>query len=501
MKKIHRDILTLPALLLAAALLTLTGCALDAPDEATGPLNPINPPGVEDAGARYVAVGNSLTAGYMDGGLVQAGQANSYPNLIARQLGLSSAQFTQPWIAAPGIGTSTSSDPQTLVAGVLYFNGTGIAILDETPRAEVPALLLARTQPTQYHNLGVPGAKLHDGMHAYSSTTWSGYVTGHPESENAFFNIVNRATFFGNRTIDSGYPLGSTFVPVTYESASQFYQAVAKGGALTTLWLGNNDVLGPAMSGEPAAGFGAAAAPAFQSDFTALLSMLAGGLRQRNNGLKPTIIVANIPNVADTPYFIPKAVFETAIGGGWPGGYDPDEVLDGGIQYVLFPALSWVRTHGTSTPIPASLTLSALERTDVEAATGTFNTIISQVRAGVNASGIANVGLMDANSILAGLAAPQKTHFLFLVGQGLSVTQAAATTMFSLDGVHPNSHGYGLLANAYIDKINEIDGTNLAHVDPAALPWDPTYGQTPAKANVPLGLDPGAAAAMANLFR
>ncbi len=494
MKKIHRDILTLPALLLAAALLTLTGCGLDAPDEATGPLNPINPPDLEDAGTRYVAVGNSLTAGFMDGGLVQSGQANSYPNLIARQLGLSSAQFTQPWIAAPGIGSSTSSNPLTLVAGVLYFNGTSITVLDETPLAGVPALLLARTQPTQYHNLGVPGATLHDGMHAYSKATSTG-------GANSFFDFINRATFFGNRTIDSGYPLGPTFVPVTYESASQFYQAVAKGGALTTLWLGNNDVLGPAMSGEPAAGFGAAAAPAFQSDFTALLSMLAGGLRQRNNGLKPTIIVANIPNVADTPYFIPKAVFETAIGGGWPGGYDPDEVLDGGIQYVLFPALSWVRTHGTSTPIPASLTLSALERTDVEAATGTFNTIISQVRAAVNASGIANVGLMDANAILAGLAAPQKTHFLFLVGGGASVAQAAATTMFSLDGVHPNSHGYGLLANAYIDKINELDGTSLAHVDPAALPWDPTYGRTPAKAAGPLVLDPRAASAMENLFR
>lgn len=491
MKK-FRDILTLPALLLAAALLTLTGCALDAPDEATGPLNPINPPGLEDAGTRYVAVGNSLTAGFMDGGLVQAGQANSYPNLIARQLGLSGAQFTQPWIAAPGIGSSTSSDPLTMAAGVLYFNGTGIAVLDETPLAQVPALLLARTQPTQYHNLGVPGATLHDGMHAYSKATSA-------SGANSFFDFINRATFFGNQSIASGYPLGNTFVPVTYESASQFYQAVAKGGALTTLWLGNNDVLGPAMSGEPAAGFGApgsAGAQAFQADYTALLSMLAGGLRQRNHGLQPTIVVGNIPSVAATPYFVPKATFETAIGGGWPGGY-----AESNVQYVLFPTLSWIHTVSTDTPIPASLTLDAAETTDVVTATTVFNTVIGQVAAAVNAAGVAKVGVMDANALLAGLGTAQKTHFLFLRGQGLSVEQAAATTMFSLDGVHPNSHGYGLLANAYIDRINELDGTDLAHVDPAALPWDPTYGQAPGKAGGPLGLDPRAAAAMENLFR
>ena len=492
MKTIHRQTLALPALLLAAALLVLGGCALDAPDDASGPLNPINPPGIEDAGARYVAVGNSLTAGFMDGGLVQAGQANSYPNLIARQLGLSGAQFTQPWIAAPGIGSSTSSNPATQVAGVLYFNGSGIAILDETPLAEVPALLLARTQPTQYHNLGVPGATLHDGMHAYNKATSA-------SGANSFFDFINRATFFGNRSIDSGYPLGPTFVPVTYESASQFYQAVAKGGALTTLWLGNNDVLGPAMSGEPAAGFGApgsAGAQAFQADYTALLSMLAGGLRQRNNGLQPTIVVANIPSVAATPYFVPKAAFETAIGGGWPGGY-----AESNVQYVLFPTLSWIHTVATDTPIPASLTLDAGETTDVVTATTVFNTVIGQVAAAVNAAGVAKVGLMDANALLTSLTAPQKTHFLFLVGGGASVAQAAATTMFSLDGVHPNSHGYGVLANAYIDRINELDGTNLAHVDPAALPWDPTYGQTLGKAGGLPGLEPRAAAAMENLFQ
>ena len=34
---------------------------------------------------RYVAVGNSLTAGYSDGALYRSGQQNSYPAMLAEQ--------------------------------------------------------------------------------------------------------------------------------------------------------------------------------------------------------------------------------------------------------------------------------------------------------------------------------------------------------------------------------------------------------------------------------
>lgn len=494
---------SLPILLLVGALLAFVGCSLDAPDD---PSALVNPPGVEDAGARYVAVGNSLTAGFMDGGLMMAGQTTSFPKLIAGQLGLGSTQFTQPWIASPGIGGLSGAD----VTGVLYFDGASIAVLGTTPLASVQSqLLLAVTQPTQYHNLGVPGATLHDGMNAYSAATSAGALVGSP---NPFFDFINRASFFGNQAVASGYPGPSGLVPVTYQSASQFAQAVAKGGALTTLWMGYNDVLGPARSGEPPAGFGNPGTPgaaAFQADYTAMLSMLSGGLARRNYGLKPTVIVANLPAVTSAPYFIPKTTFDayvtsTPVGGPWPGGFE-----ETGVQYVLFTALTWIATNSPATPIPDEYTLDAGETNDVTTATAVFNTIIGQVAAAINAAGVANVGVVDAYALFTGLTAPEKTHFLFIYGQlrggGASVQdaidQAAAATLFSLDGIHPNSHGYGVVANAFIDKINEVDGTSLAHVDPASLPWDPTYGQVPTKSGTRLGLDPEAAAAMDAIFR
>ena len=47
--------------------------------------------------SRYISVGNSLTAGYADGGLYRDGQLNSYPSIIAAQMQkVGGGAFTQP---------------------------------------------------------------------------------------------------------------------------------------------------------------------------------------------------------------------------------------------------------------------------------------------------------------------------------------------------------------------------------------------------------------------
>src|ERR1700761_9245321 len=46
---------------------------------------------------RYIAVGNSLTAGYADGGLYLEGQENSYPSIMAKQMqAVGGGVFNQP---------------------------------------------------------------------------------------------------------------------------------------------------------------------------------------------------------------------------------------------------------------------------------------------------------------------------------------------------------------------------------------------------------------------
>ncbi len=490
MKNLTKILIVMPVLLA----LLLAGCAIEDP---TDPTEEVNPPTVDDASSRYAAIGNSLTAGYMDGGVTQAGQINSYPRLIANQLGLDNTEFTQPWIAAPGIGSSTPSSA-AMVAGVLHWTGTGIGVVGETAMADLQStLLLAGTQPTPYHNLGVPGALLHDGMQAYDSAS---SVSG----SNPFFTFINRASFFGNNELSTMLPdgVGGAY-EYTYQSDSMGYASITKGGALTTIWLGNNDILGAASSGNPNNPVPITDAGAFQAEYTSMLMTIAGGLLQVN-GFPATIITATIPSITSAPYFMPESLFDFVVQDqidvSWPGGYEESDV-----EIVLFTALSWINTPGLSpaTPIPSEYTLTSSEVTAINTAVATFNGIIQAVTTAVNASGAAVCGVMDANALLAGLSDTQKSHFMLILPQvGNDVATAASMTAFSLDGIHPNNVGYGIVANAFIEVANTLDGTSIPAVDLAELAWDPTYGVVPEpdKAGTTI-MSPQAADAMTNLFR
>lgn len=83
--------------ILILALFFIFGCSLDEPGNTATKLS------TGDADfTRYVALGNSLTAGYQSGALTAVHQQYSYPNFIAQQAG--SATFEQPLLGYPGLG-------------------------------------------------------------------------------------------------------------------------------------------------------------------------------------------------------------------------------------------------------------------------------------------------------------------------------------------------------------------------------------------------------------
>ncbi len=496
----------------------VAGCTLDTPEQSTELVGPSG----DQAFANFASMGNSLTAGYQDGGVCINGQLSSYPRLIAQQMGLDvsvgSSDFTQPYIAMPGIGGVNPDDP-SLVDGVLHFDGASLSVLGTHNTADVmdatsPANpLMLRTLPVPYDNHGVPGAWIHDVMNAYDATT-------SVPAGNTFFNFNNRESLFGNTTVDP-----SAGPPATpgWETSSMFWQTVAGGPAVTTLWIGNNDILYGATAGNPVAGENMTDTATFQAEYTALLGTLAGALMQRT-GYPTTIVVANIPSISTIPYFIPKALFQSALpealGGDWPWGYEDGNDDDG--MLMTFRVLSWIAVpENQGTAIPSNYTLTTAEVGVVETQVATFNGIIAGVAAGVNDSGMATVGVVDTNALMAEIASGAHEagplaamHFLFLVGQDnpltpdvddpMSVEEAAAATLFSLDGVHPNSRGYGVIANAFIEKINELQGTSVADVDWNALVWDPTYGADisgKTMAGTMPALSPEAAQAMTAIWR
>lgn len=499
MKKLLTSI-TMLALLLA---LLLAGCSLDDPADPTGT---VNPTGANDVPTEYVAIGNSLTAGYMDTGLRIEGQSTSIPRLIASQMGLGQDDFSQPYIAPPGIGTTDVGEGN--VASSMHFDGFTIRLLQIIPAAEVPAMLLAAAQPTQYHNLGVPGAWAQDVLSAFDKGSSFG-------AKNSYFDFINRTTLFGNEEDSAFYPISAQELKeVTFQTASQFRQAIAKGPRVLSLWIGGNDIYLGATSGNPngAGGLPITPVPQFLESLTDMVALLAGGMAGRlgwdpdtETGVQPTIVMANIPGLSSIPHFIPYQVFEGVIAGmGAPvPGYE-----EGTVTYVLLPALAWVGDN-LGMDLPSTLTLTPNEVTLIESHVAGYNLVIAGVAASIHASGMAKVGMVDAFALLNDLTQEQKTLFIFLLPPHAppwsieEIETAAAITYFSLDGFHPNNHGYGALANEFIKIINALDGTSIPELEFENLVWDPTYGVMASKSSVAAGalMTPDAGRALGGMFK
>src|SRR5512136_1299798 len=84
-----------------ALALFLVGCSLEAPSEKQTVLKT----GTANL-ASYVALGNSITAGFQSGALTEEHQIYSYPKLLAGQIGVDN--FAQPLLAYPGLGSFTA---------------------------------------------------------------------------------------------------------------------------------------------------------------------------------------------------------------------------------------------------------------------------------------------------------------------------------------------------------------------------------------------------------
>ena len=103
----------------------------------------------------YIALGGSMTMGYRDGGIHRAGQLTAYPNLIARQMGLTN--FRSPLFGeneANGTGYMVFSDKDGIPEWQQVTNNR--AIVTETPLTFTP-------YQGEVDNLGAPGAGM--GMH------------------------------------------------------------------------------------------------------------------------------------------------------------------------------------------------------------------------------------------------------------------------------------------------------------------------------------------------
>lgn len=371
------------------------------------------PAAAQDTGSadftRFVALGDSLGAGFVSGGLVRGAQEDSVPALIARQA--TGTTIKQPLVAEPGLPALlqlTSLAPLRIV----QLPGVGERI---------------GTPPFQ--NLSVPGYRVGDAIRDRDRGP----------ADLATYILYN--------------PAGPT---------TQLEHALAQMPTFALVWLGNNDVLAAATSGIVIDGVTLTPVSQFEADYTTIVGALKGA--------GADLALATLPDVTSIPYvttvrpiLVDPAANQPVLG---PGGntiplIGPDGPL-GPNDRVLLPATAKLAmgigiptfAGGTGIPLGDADVLSGAEVNTIQNRVNAFNAIIRET---ANQTGSA---LADINALLREVASDG-----YDVG-GITFTESYVTGgTFSLDGVHPTPLGYGVAANVFLEAINETYDADIPLVD------------------------------------
>jgi len=473
--------------------------------------NPIEESGTYTSGSAdfstYVAVGNSLTAGFMDGTVFRSGQQNSYPNIMAEKFAFAGGgTFTQP-----------SYDDDVNDSGGFLLGGNPLPgfgtrlVIDASqggpePLNVLPTMELSSLQTTAYNNMGIPGAKIfHLGFPGYGDI--SNLSAG---AANPYY--VRHATAPNATVIGDAASLNPTFF---------------------TLWIGNNDILSFATSGGVGVdqtgnqnvlsyGFNDITDPGvFAFTYQNLVDALVV------NGAKGA--VATLPDVTSIPYFttvpydaIPMdaqtAAFVNngyaAYNGGllfaqgnglisaaevaqrtiaFSAGQNAVVIVDEDLtnltgfgipsyrmatedDLLILPSSAFIGTqadpadptsiNGVGVPLADNWVLTSTEIALVRNARTAYNNAIVSI---ATANDLAVVDMASTlEELVSGLRTADGQLYTNNYFDGSSA--AISTALFSLDGVHPNSRGYAIVADEFIRVINEKFGAEVPRVTAGYYP-------------------------------
>jgi lysophospholipase L1-like esterase len=402
--------------------------------------------------SRFVSIGNSLTHGVQSDAVFETAQEYSFGNQIAKQAG---AKYEQSIFSDPGTG------------GRLEVKSIAPFSIGANSNRGVPTNL---NYPAPYNNLGIKWAFIYDALNARDSSSCFTAQFGLP---NPLFNVVLRGI------------------------GTQFEQAKMQKPTVLTFWLGNNDILAHATRG-------GTMPYTPELTFSFLYKQAMDSLETLKNNFGTKVIVANIPSVTSVPYFttvgpavgaslkdiqaqVPsvKGLVYQTTGAPFINLATPDQLIKGevlltldasaaakligdktGAYYSIFgiPVPDNVNTAypfglTPENPWPNNFILDPAEIANIANVTASYNATISAL---ADAKGFA---LVDVNAFLSNIAA-NNYHT-----NGLTFTsQYVEGGLFSLDGIHPTSQGYAIIANLFIETINKTYNAEIPKVNVATIP-------------------------------
>jgi lysophospholipase L1-like esterase len=419
---------------------------------SSNPLAAIQAAQVKNAGnfSNTVFLGDSLTAGYQNGSLLDTQQVHGWAPLVAKQAGFN---IIQPLIAFPG------------APNVLQLISVSPLVISAYCGAAPPAPCVSTTGrdnfATQVTDLAVPGALLNDVMNTVP------LVTPAPGQQQ-----LNQLVL--------GYPgLGYG------QALSQLGQAIQAQPTTIFLWIGNNDALVADITGMPSSMTSVAN---FTTQYQALMTQLT-------TLTSAHLVIGNIPDVTAVPYLTPAALVLAEVSQEYG---IPTSVLSAALGIV--PG-DYVNPTGTAQiqpillgqqkgPITDAGVLSAAEVVTVQAQVTAFNQVIAQQAQAAGAT------LVDINALFKQVTASGLTI------NGYTGTAAFLGGFFGLDGIHPTNTGYAVVANTYIDTMNSKIGTKIPDVNLSAVAaTDPLWPPNLAPHVVGHSMPAGAAKGVEDLFK
>jgi len=234
--------------------------------------------------SKYVAIGNSTSAGFMDAALYNDGQQNSMPALLARQLKIAAESdgaafdtFDQPDINSENGFNFSVPNPDPETGAILGRFELDTSIPGPVPTIGEPIGPFTGDKGA-LNNFGVPGILVGQLLTPF---------TGGPADP------VNNPAFNPFYQRFASNPGSSTILG----------DAIAAQPTFFTLWIGNNDVLGYALSGASNEAIFTSEAD-FNAQFNATIASLMANTQA--NG-----VVVTIPPILALPFF--QAVTYDAI--------------------------------------------------------------------------------------------------------------------------------------------------------------------------------------------
>jgi lysophospholipase L1-like esterase len=358
----------------------------------------------------YVALGNSITAGFQSNGINDSTQRQSYARLLAIQMG---TQYHYASLAGRGCNPP-------------IVNGLTGALLANAPPGTCD-LRSASSVTDILNNVAVPGARVLD-----------------PTSTSAPASNALTTFILGGKT--------------------QVQRALDANPTFVSIWIGNNDVLQPGLSGlfQPIV----STQTEFQTSYDLMIQQLLDSVPTLKGVLIGVAKVQFLPSMSFGSVVFSSAQAQGAINAATGKTVVIDASCNNSTSLLNIPQLILAIRAGTHpqviacdkgifpAPVGDIFVLDLAEQITLNSAIGGYNNYLQTKAAAIGFAYYDPNVLLEASR--ASGAIPPFPNF----------ASATATygTLITLDGVHPSATTHKLIANELIITINAKYGTSLAPV-------------------------------------